>query len=76
MTSSSSLDPPAILPPWEIVSIQYLRGLAALLVVFHHACDQFPALMDRIPTNAGLGGVDIFFAISGFVIMHTTTRTA
>lgn len=40
--------------------IQALRGLAVLLVVFHHA--KFGLL------NAGYLGVDIFFVISGYLI--------
>ena len=43
-------------------SIQALRGLAALFVVFQHV--RF--------LNFGAFGVDIFFCISGFMIMFTT----
>lgn len=61
-------------------SVQCLRGVAALFVVFHHACFCFansgyqPSL---IAQHAGLRefgacGVDIFFAISGFVMVVTT----
>ena len=42
-------------------SIQALRGLAALFVVFQHI--RF--------LNFGAFGVDIFFCISGFMIMFT-----
>lgn len=47
-------------------SIQALRGLAALLVVLEHI--RF--------LNCGAFGVDIFFCISGFMIMYTTHRDA
>lgn len=58
----------------EVVGVQYLRAVAAILVVLHHARDQFPALSQIIPTHALQGGVDIFFVISGFIMVHTTTR--
>ena len=53
------------------VNIQYLRAIAALMVVFQHS--QF------VHHPAGMGifgglGVDLFFAISGFVIFATTLR--
>ncbi|HEY5046717.1 MAG TPA: acyltransferase [Rhizomicrobium sp.] len=54
----------------DVVPIQYLRGIAAMMVVFAHASGQFmfvtPALCD-----AGVSGVDLFFVISGFVMTYT-----
>ena len=60
----------------KIHSIHALRGIAAVLVVVHHAC-QYLSLRGR--GTGGLGefysgafGVDIFFVISGFVIIAST----
>lgn len=58
----------------EVVGIQYLRAVAAIMVVFHHARDQIPALHALIPTTALQGGVDIFFVISGFIMTYTTAQ--
>lgn len=53
----------------EVKSIHYLRGLAPLLVIFHHSIIQFPGLHERYAHfELGQTGVDIFFVISGFVI--------
>src|SRR5699024_9452959 len=60
-----------------IKSIQYLRGLAALLVVFFHfryyLNDIYPdkELGDLLFQN-GAFGVDLFFIISGFIICYAT----
>jgi exopolysaccharide production protein ExoZ len=57
-----------------ILSIQYLRGLAALLVLLSHAAwkgEQF-AGAPLSWFHIGHAGVDIFFVISGFVMCHTT----
>lgn len=56
----------------EVVSIQYLRGVAALMVVVFHAENML------FPGGAGFvfgrAGVDMFFVISGFVMWITTTN--
>jgi peptidoglycan/LPS O-acetylase OafA/YrhL len=58
----------------EYLSIQYLRGLAALLVVIYHLEAPLQRLGYKGPWLIGLsGGVDVFFVISGF-IMWVTTR--
>lgn len=60
----------------EIVSLQILRGVAAMLVVMVHSATPLGA-----PLAFGNIGVDIFFVISGFVMWlttfgrHTTTGT-
>jgi exopolysaccharide production protein ExoZ len=52
-----------------IDNIQTLRALAALLVVFVHL-DVFLRALGWQPF--GHGGVDLFFIISGFIMVHTT----
>jgi exopolysaccharide production protein ExoZ len=55
--------------------IQYLRALAALMVVWHHSLTQVPATIQfiRLP-EFGTSGVDLFFVISGFIMSVTTTE--
>lgn len=58
--------------------LQVLRGIAAAMVVFHHACwvinTYHPARSvlagQRGLAELGAGGVDIFFCISGVVIAY------
>ncbi|MDE1901936.1 MAG: acyltransferase [Alphaproteobacteria bacterium] len=58
--------------------IQILRGVAAFLVLFHHVLEESqPLFGGAIPSRfvlLGACGVDIFFAISGFIILHTVSR--
>jgi len=54
-----------------IVTIQYLRGIAAALVVFHHAM-AVPAAAAYYPHPFGEFGVDLFFLISGYIMWVTT----
>lgn len=49
--------------------IQYLRGIAAMMVVFHHARHEFGGAMS---VTFGARGVEIFFVISGLVMMYST----
>lgn len=53
----------------SIDNIQVLRAVAALLVVFVHL-DQFLRRLGLTPF--GHGGVDLFFVISGFIMVYTT----
>lgn len=57
----------------EVVSIQYLRGIAALMVVFSHANAQFQSPTHMLFRNIGWSGVDLFFVISGFVMTYITS---
>ena len=61
-----------------VVSIQYLRGLAAMMVVYHHSIRKILEMNpDSIIPYSGFGnaGVDIFFVISGFITWVTTVST-
>ncbi|HHH3522316.1 TPA: acyltransferase family protein [Enterobacter hormaechei subsp. steigerwaltii] len=57
----------------KIYSIQYLRGIAALLVVFLHIRTILPDFLKPFVLNGGIG-VDIFFIISGFIIYFATHK--
>ena len=60
----------------RVNSIHYLRGLAAMIVVFHHSLIQVNAYLEVSPrTDLGSFGVDLFFIISGFVIWVATRRS-
>jgi exopolysaccharide production protein ExoZ len=55
--------------------IQYLRALAALMVVWHHSLIQVPGVSRFIALpEFGPRGVDLFFVISGFIMLVTTAR--
>ncbi|HDW0017184.1 TPA: acyltransferase [Enterobacter ludwigii] len=57
----------------KIYSIQYLRGIACLLVVLLHIKSLMPLEYRYLFSNGGIG-VDIFFIISGFIIYYATTK--
>lgn len=75
MASSNLSGPTPNLP-----SIQILRGVAALMVAYYHLLGQFPTFAERlwpaeISTAAVLAhGVDIFFIISGFIMMISSRQ--
>lgn len=57
----------------RLITIQYLRGVAALLIVFYHIFSQLERLGYSGQRPDWLGaGVDIFFVISGFVMWLST----
>lgn len=71
----STLQPPH---GGKVISIQYLRAIAALMVVIYHAFARVSyGLSDSVNSLAklGHGGVDLFFVISGFVIWSVGSRT-
>lgn len=55
-------------PRTQLLSIQYLRGLAALSVLVTHALQWPLAEMNMVLLKTGRLGVDVFFVISGFII--------
>lgn len=64
----------------RIEGIQYVRGLAAIIVVFTHcnAMMAFPEYFGKALSpilGAGAYGVQIFFVISGFIITITSLRS-
>ena len=56
-----------------VVSVQYLRAIAASLVVLHHALN-VPALAPFYVRPIGTFGVDLFFVISGYIMWATTAE--
>jgi exopolysaccharide production protein ExoZ len=64
----------AVSPAQTLVNIQYLRAVAALAVVWAHAREQFPLVRQTFPSDAGGHGVDLFFVISGFIMVYTTAH--
>jgi exopolysaccharide production protein ExoZ len=55
-------------PQRQLLSIQYLRGLAALSVLVTHALQWPLAEMNIVLLKSGRLGVDVFFVITGFII--------
>ncbi|RZF60742.1 glycosyltransferase [Sphingomonas populi] len=56
-------------------SVQYLRGVAAMLVVLYHVFPQLERMgLAYEGPQALSAGVDIFFVISGFVMVYSTAR--
>jgi exopolysaccharide production protein ExoZ len=58
----------------RLLSIQYLRGIAASMVVFFHARLQFAGFEAVFPSWVGSAGVDVFFVVSGFVMVYITAN--
>jgi exopolysaccharide production protein ExoZ len=61
-----------------IVSLQYLRAFAAMLVVAFHTCDKLATMDNANPSitfPVGPTGVDIFFVVSGFIIFVTAKQS-
>ena len=52
-----------------IISIQFLRFIAAFLVFIHHIY-----VIQGVETSLGYRGVDLFFVVSGFVIYIVTEK--
>jgi exopolysaccharide production protein ExoZ len=64
--------------PRTLLSIQILRAVAALGVLVHHAAHEVAVKAGvSVPFNefvVGAGGVDLFFVISGFVMVYASER--
>jgi exopolysaccharide production protein ExoZ len=57
----------------RLLSIQYARAVAAVSVVFFHACND--AGVTHYPEQVLQAGVDLFFCISGFIMWVTTFQS-
>jgi exopolysaccharide production protein ExoZ len=60
--------------PETFVTIQYLRALAAIGIVVFHTMDM-TAMRSHFPPAFGELGVDVFFVVSGFVIVTVTAQS-
>jgi exopolysaccharide production protein ExoZ len=64
----------------EQYGVQMLRAVAALAVVFHHSLEESNGAATAFSpdwlTTFGASGVDIFFVISGFIMLYTSFPTA
>lgn len=56
----------------KLGTIQCLRGIAVMMVVWVHAKEQFRAFGEYFASPIGANGVDLFFVISGFIMVYTT----
>jgi peptidoglycan/LPS O-acetylase OafA/YrhL len=62
-----------------LYNIQFLRFVAAMLVVLYHSANGLPAndsvfqAVFSAGGSLGFAGVDIFFVISGFIMAHTSS---
>jgi exopolysaccharide production protein ExoZ len=66
--------------PRTLAFIQVLRGLAAVLVMFYHYAHYLSVTIPgrdigNVLFAGGYAGVDVFFYISGFIIVYSTERT-
>lgn len=62
----------------ELSGVQMLRGVAAIAVLTHHALEVSNGAKTAFSpdwlTTSGASGVDIFFVISGFIMLYTSFR--
>jgi exopolysaccharide production protein ExoZ len=85
VSTSATVNPPALAPDSHqsttIISVQVLRFIAAFAVTLYHAHGAI-RMHGGVPSEAAYGGpwelgasgVHIFFVISGFVMVLTSTR--
>ena len=61
-----------------LVNIQFLRLVAAVLVLVYHTAARLPGMQHwthglfALGDATGFAGVDVFFVISGYIMAHTT----
>jgi peptidoglycan/LPS O-acetylase OafA/YrhL len=64
----------------RLLPLDALRGVAISLVIFHHVGLRFPGvwrgMLGDFLVNIGWAGVDIFFAISGYLITSILVRAS
>jgi peptidoglycan/LPS O-acetylase OafA/YrhL len=67
----------------KVINIQFLRAIAAFIVVLYHTADHYFAVVDFSTTNIfsivknfGYVGVDLFFVTSGYVIWVSTRNVS
>src|SRR5580698_2415072 len=65
--------------PRTVASIQVLRGLAAVLVMLYHYAHYLSVTIPgrdigNVLFAGGYAGVDVFFYISGFIIVYSTEQ--
>lgn len=71
----------AVTRPDKLVSIQALRALAVLLVIVYHIANH-AFVINHVESwfdpvrHFGFAGVDLFFVISGFIMIHTSRHAA
>jgi peptidoglycan/LPS O-acetylase OafA/YrhL len=79
VSTGSGIEPPVTSKRVFFEGLNEVRGIAALLVLFHHIelyknRDHLPSLFDGIFSsfiaNAGKNGVYVFFVLSGFLITY------
>ncbi|MPW17640.1 acyltransferase family protein [Paraburkholderia sp. CNPSo 3157] len=67
------------MPNQKLAFIQALRGVAALMVVLYHGSRFISpygmGMGDVLFGPAGMMGVALFFIVSGFIMVHTTTHS-
>ncbi len=65
-----------------LINVQLLRFIAAMLVVIYHIAQRIPESsvisyqLFGLVESFGFAGVDIFFVISGFIMVYTTRGRA
>tara|TARA_B100001113_G_C21056126_1_gene599025 strand:- start:100 stop:1122 length:1023 start_codon:yes stop_codon:yes gene_type:complete len=63
----------------KLDGIQYLRALAAFMVVVHHTLEMAKEAVSEVAPHwlvlIGAAGVDIFFVISGYIMMYTSFKS-